>query len=103
MTSPKVAFIGIGNMGRNMCGQLIKAGFDVTVHDAFPNQMQELEKLEMVQKAPTKPKWAASPAECVKDADLVFFSLNGPKDVRQVVYGKAEDGSFAGGDKTQSA
>lgn len=92
----KIAFIGIGNMGREMCGHLLNSGkYDVTVHDAFPVQLERL-----TAKFP-KPKWADSPAEAVKDADMILMSLNGPKDVRQVVFGTAMEGSFAGADKAK--
>ena len=33
---PRVAFVGIGNMGWPMAANLVKAGFDVTVVDAVP-------------------------------------------------------------------
>ena len=87
----KIAFIGIGQMGREMCGNLLNTGkYDVVVHDAFPAQLETL-----AQRFP-KPRWAESPAECARDADVVLLSLNGPKDVRQVVFGKGVEGSFAG-------
>jgi len=98
----KIAFIGIGNMGRNMCGNIVKTDqVDVAVHDAFPNQMEGLLALDNVKNAKKKPVWADTPADCAKDADIIFLSLNGPKDTKQVMFGKAEEGSFAGADKTK--
>ncbi|HEV7803177.1 MAG TPA: NAD(P)-binding domain-containing protein, partial [Burkholderiales bacterium] len=32
----RIGFIGIGNMGMPMAAHLVKAGFDVTVHDVRP-------------------------------------------------------------------
>lgn len=37
-SAPRVAFIGIGNMGWPMAANLVKAGFDVTVVDAVPGR-----------------------------------------------------------------
>lgn len=36
----RVGFIGIGNMGWPMAANLVRAGFDVAVHDADPTRMQ---------------------------------------------------------------
>lgn len=36
----RVGFIGIGNMGWPMAANLVRAGFDVAVHDADPARMQ---------------------------------------------------------------
>lgn len=36
----KVGFVGIGNMGNPMAGQLVKAGFEVTVFDVRPETVE---------------------------------------------------------------
>ena len=83
-------------MGREMCGHLLSSGkYEITVHDAFPAQ------LEVLTKRFPAPGWAESPADAVRDADLVLLSLNGPKDVRQVVFGQGVEGSFAGAAKAK--
>lgn len=42
---PRVGFIGAGRMGRPMCGHIVKGGFEVTVHDPFPEALAAVEKL----------------------------------------------------------
>lgn len=41
----RVGFIGLGNMGKPMAINLVKAGFDVMVYDLRPEPMQELAAL----------------------------------------------------------
>lgn len=36
MTTPSIAFIGLGNMGGPMCANLVKAGYDVKAFDLAP-------------------------------------------------------------------
>ena len=38
----KIAFIGLGNMGGPMALNLVKAGFDLVVHDIDPAKSREL-------------------------------------------------------------
>ena len=40
----KISFIGVGNMGNAMAGQLVKKGFDVTVFDARAETAQAFVK-----------------------------------------------------------
>ena len=44
-SSRRIAFIGLGAMGKPMATNLVKAGFNLTVYDIRPEPMQELEKL----------------------------------------------------------
>ena len=53
----KVGFIGLGNMGNPMAGNLIKAGHQLTVHDLRREAATNL--LEM------GAEWADTPRECV--------------------------------------
>ena len=38
----KIGFIGLGAMGKHMAKNLIKAGYDLTVHDLNPQPVKEL-------------------------------------------------------------
>jgi 3-hydroxyisobutyrate dehydrogenase len=82
----KVGFIGTGNMGNPMAGNLVKAGHQVTVHDLRREAATNL--LEM------GAQWADSPREAVPGNEVVFTSLPVPRDVEAVVLG--EDGILEG-------
>ena len=67
----RIAFIGLGNMGRHMAANLQKAGHDVVVHDVR-------------QRRPTGhlangARWANSAAEAAQGAELILTSLPGPE------------------------
>jgi 3-hydroxyisobutyrate dehydrogenase len=68
-----IAFIGLGNMGGPMAGNLVKAGHKVTGFDLVPASC-EAAKAEGV-------AIAASAAESVKDADVVITMLPAGKHV----------------------
>ena len=72
----KVGFIGIGTMGSHMALNVRKAGHDVAVHD-----MRESAAGPHLQAGCT---WANSAREAAQNADVVFTSLPGPKDVQAV-------------------
>ena len=40
----KIAFIGLGIMGKPMAKNLLKAGYELSVYDLFPDPVKELEK-----------------------------------------------------------
>ena len=75
----KVGFIGTGNMGNSMAGNLIKAGYKLTVHDLRREAATNL--LEM------GADWADSPKDVVPGSEIVFTSLPGPREVDAVVLG----------------
>jgi len=64
----KVGFIGLGVMGAHMAASLARAGHDVKGND--------LRKVEVPGVA-----WASTAVAAVADADAVFTSLPGPKEV----------------------
>ena len=65
----KLAFIGLGAMGRHMAGNVRKAGHEVRAYDLRPVAGFEL---------------FPSAAEAAKGCELVFTSLPGPDDVDKV-------------------
>ena len=81
-----VGFIGTGNMGNPMAGNLVKAGHRVIVHDLQREVATNL--LEM------GAHWADTPKEMAGDSEVVFTSLPMPRDVDAVTLG--EDGILEG-------
>lgn len=65
----KLAFIGLGAMGRHMAGNVRKAGHEVRAYDVRPVEGWKL---------------FPSAAEAAKDCELVFTSVPGPDDVDKV-------------------
>ncbi|MEJ8848224.1 NAD(P)-dependent oxidoreductase [Variovorax rhizosphaerae] len=72
----QLAFIGLGTMGAGMALNLIKAGHDVAVHD--------LRKESATRHLDAGARWAATVAEAAAGAQVVFTSVPGPKEMRQV-------------------
>ena len=81
-----VGFIGLGNMGNPMAANILKAQYNLTVHDLRREMGQPLEDAGA--------KWGTSPKNVAAQSDVVLTSLPGPKEVEAVVLG--EDGIFAG-------
>jgi 3-hydroxyisobutyrate dehydrogenase len=78
MSTKRVAFIGIGNMGWPMAARLVGAGFDVTVADAAAGRAAKFAK-EVGGKA------ANSAADAVADADVIITILPTSKFVTDVI------------------
>src|SRR5712672_2167843 len=74
MPSMRVAFLGLGIMGRPMAANLVKAGHEVAVWNRTPRG---------VEGATT----AATPAEALKDKDAVWACVSGSKGGRGGVCG----------------
>ena len=74
-----VGFIGLGNMGAGMAGNIQKAGYPMVVHDTREGATRPF--LEM------GARLASSPAEVGRLGDVTFTSLPGPKEVEEVFTG----------------
>jgi len=74
MPSMRVAFLGLGIMGRPMAANLVKAGHEVTVWNRTPRD---------VEGATT----AATPAEAAKDKDALWVCVSDTKAVQAVLFG----------------
>ena len=74
-----VGFIGLGNMGTGMAGNIQKADYPMVVFDLRAAMMQPF-----VQNGARQ---ASSPAEVARLSDVVFTSLPGPKEVEAVATG----------------
>ncbi len=81
-----VGFIGLGVMGTPMAGHLVKAGYDVIVHNRSKRKVDDL----VAQGA----KAAGSPAEVARQATVVVTMLPDTSDVERVLTGP--DGVLAG-------
>ncbi len=74
----KIAFIGIGVMGRGMVANLLKAGYPVNVY----SRREESAAGVVAQGA----VWKKSIAECLPGADMVITMVGYPKDVEEVYF-----------------
>lgn len=68
-----VGFIGLGNMGNPMAGNVLKSGFPLTVYDKNPKTMENLVR--------SGAKGAASAKQVVESAEVVLTSLPGSPEV----------------------
>lgn len=73
----RVAFLGLGIMGRSMAANLAKAGHEVTVWNRTPGK-------EEVEGART----AASPAEAARGVDVIWMCVSDTKAVENVLFGE---------------
>ena len=82
----KIGFIGLGNLGEHLAANLLRSGFEVTVHDL--NQQAAAGLLE------AGATWANSPKQTAEMADTVITCLPSPAAVASVM--TAADGILAG-------
>ncbi len=75
----RLAFIGLGIMGRPMAGHLLRAGHRLTVHTRTRPTADELLSAGAV--------WTDTPAAAAADADMVFICVPDTPDVRAVLLG----------------
>lgn len=71
----KIAYLGLGIMGRPMAMNLVKAGHDVAVWNRTPKSLEGA-------------RTAATPAEAAKGADIVWMCVADTKAVEMVLFGK---------------
>jgi 3-hydroxyisobutyrate dehydrogenase len=75
----RVGFIGLGIMGRPMAGNLLKAGFALTVHNRSRSK-----EAPLVEAGATP---AASPAEVARDAEALITMVPDTPDLEEVLLG----------------
>jgi len=83
----RIGFIGLGLMGRPMAKNLLKAGYDLTVHDVDRKAAGEVMGLGA--------KKASCPKEVAESAEAIMLSLPGDSEVEEVIQGK--EGILQGG------
>jgi len=71
----RIAFLGLGIMGRAMASNLVKAGHEVTVWNRTPGKDVE------------GAKSAASPADAARDAEVIWLCVADTKAVESVLFG----------------
>jgi 3-hydroxyisobutyrate dehydrogenase-like beta-hydroxyacid dehydrogenase len=82
----RIAYLGLGIMGRPMASNLVKAGHEVTVWNRTPGNDVE------------GAKTAASPAEAARDAEVIWLCVADTKAVESVLFGpQGVDESLADG------
>ena len=82
----RIGWIGLGVMGRSMCGPLIDRGFSATVYTRTPKTADSV----LAKGA----EWVDGPKVVGEQSDVVFTIVGFPSDVREVVLGP--DGALAG-------
>ena len=70
----RIGWIGLGVMGRSMCGHVIDRGFAVTVY----TRTRETAESVLAKGA----QWADSPKAVAEQSDVVFSIVGFPEDVR---------------------
>jgi 3-hydroxyisobutyrate dehydrogenase-like beta-hydroxyacid dehydrogenase len=74
-----ISYLGLGTMGHGMASNLLKAGYQLTVWN------RSAEKCESF--ARKGARVAETPADAVRDVDLVMYSLSNDQAVEEVVFG----------------
>ena len=77
-----IGFIGLGRMGWPIAKRLMAVGHRITVHDAVRDGPGAMDLRA------TGAEWAKNPRETATGAEIVFTSLPGPDEVREVALGK---------------
>ena len=75
----KISYLGLGTMGGGMASNLLKAGYKLTVWNRSAEKCKPF--------ARKGAREAESPADAVRDADLVIYMLSNDQAVEEVVFG----------------
>jgi 3-hydroxyisobutyrate dehydrogenase len=76
----RVGFVGLGQMGRPMARNILKAGFELVVHNRTRAKAEQL--------AAEGARLADSPADVAAACELVLSCVPGPADVERVYLGE---------------
>jgi 3-hydroxyisobutyrate dehydrogenase len=77
----KVAFLGLGTMGRSMAENILRRGHELTVYNRTPDKTEAL--------AAQGARPAATPQEAAVRAEVIVTCVSDTDDVRQVLLGEA--------------
>ncbi len=75
----RIGYIGTGNIGAPMAGSILKAGFELVVHDIDEEKTRTL--------VDQGAEWANSPAEVAAQCDIICTCLPGPTEMEPVTLG----------------
>ncbi len=78
----KIAYLGLGIMGRGMVGNLLKAGYPVTVWNRTAERCTPLVEQGASQ--------AGTPAEAVAGADVIMYCLSDDAAVEDLLFGSGD-------------
>ena len=76
----KIAFVGLGIMGKPMARNLLKAGYDITVYDLRPEPGQELQA--------DGAKVASSPADAARNTDITITMVQNSPQSKAAIAGE---------------
>lgn len=85
-----IGWIGTGVMGSSMCGNIIDAGYKVSVYNRTKSKA-----LKLIEKGAV---WKNSPSEVTRSSEIIFTMVGYPEDVRDVYF--SDQGIFSGLNKT---
>src|SRR5438128_6254113 len=74
-----ISYLGLGTMGSGMASNLLKAGYDLTVWNRTAAKCEPF--------ARKGARLAESPADAVRDVDLVMYSFSNDQAVEEVIFG----------------
>src|SRR6267142_4875465 len=74
-----ISYLGLGTMGAGMASNLLKAGYKLTVWNRSAEKCKPF--------ARKGARAAESPADAIRDADLVIYMLSNDQAVEEVVFG----------------
>ena len=75
----KISYLGLGTMGGGMASNLLKAGYKLTAWNRSAEKCKPF--------ARKGARVAESPADAIRDADLVIYMLSNDRAVEEVVFG----------------
>lgn len=75
----KIAFLGLGTMGQGIAANLLKGGYKLTVWN------RSIEKCKPFSRKGARV--AETPADAVRDAELIMYSLSNDQAIEEVVFG----------------
>ena len=76
----EISYLGLGTMGNGMASNLVKAGYQLSVWDRTAAKCEPF--------ARKGARAATTPAEAVRDADLVMYSFSDDTAIEEVVFGE---------------
>src|SRR4030088_2364833 len=88
-----ISYLGLGTMGSGMASNLLKAGYKLTVWNRNTEKCAPF--------ARKGARVAQTPADAVRDVDLIMYSLSNDQAVEEVVFG--EQGILSGSKEGQIA
>jgi 3-hydroxyisobutyrate dehydrogenase-like beta-hydroxyacid dehydrogenase len=74
-----ISYLGLGTMGSRMAANLLKAGYQLTVWNRNTEKCERFARKDA--------RVADTPADAVRDVDLVMYSLSNDQAIEEVVFG----------------